>query len=398
MENRKFDIVLFGSTGFTGGLVAEYFATNVDLTKVKWAIAGRNAEKLETVKSNLISINPACKNVTVLTCNSDDVTSLENVTKQTKIIVTTVGPFAQHGETLVEACVNTSTNYCDITGEPAFVKSILKKYNKTAEEKGIYILNCCGFDSIPADAGALFTAMQLPANETKTVKGFVSSNGTFSGGTFASAVGAMSDIGKNLLFPKKNKSSEEDASTKTKKTPVAKRIKSDLHFEKAINKWALPMPVIDPWMVQRTSLYKPTVFGENFEYAQFIALKSLPQTIGLVGAVSALIIGAQIPPVKNLILQYRKSGEGPTPEQRAKSRFKLTFIGESESKKVITTVSGGDPGYTETAKMLSETALTLLDNLGKLPLKGGILTPAGTLGNLLIDKLHSKGILFEVIG
>lgn len=99
------------------------------------------------------------------------------------------------------------------------------------------------------------------------------------------------------------------------------------------------MPVIDPWMVQRTSLYKPTVFGENFEYAQFLALKSLPQTISLVGAVGALIVGAQIPPIKNLILQYRKSGEGPSKEQRDKSRFKLSFIGESETKKVMTTVS-----------------------------------------------------------
>ncbi|MFN8282144.1 MAG: saccharopine dehydrogenase NADP-binding domain-containing protein [Chitinophagales bacterium] len=394
MENRKFDIVLFGSTGFTGGLTAEYFAANVDLKKVKWAIAGRNAEKLEAVKSNLVSINAACSVVEILTCNSDDLASLENVTKQTKIIVTTVGPFAQHGETLVEACVNTATNYCDITGEPAFVKSVLKKHNKAAVEKGIYILNCCGFDSIPADAGALFTAMQLPANETKTIKGFVSSNGTFSGGTFASAVGAMSDIGKNIFAPKKT--SSDDTSSERKK-PTKKRIKSQIHFEKSINKWALPMPVIDPWMVQRTSLYKPTVFGENFEYAQFLALKSLPQTISLVGAVGALIVGAQIPPIKNLILQYRKSGEGPSKEQRDKSRFKLSFIGESETKKVMTTVSGGDPGYTETSKMLSETALVLLENLGKLPIKGGVLTPAGTLGNLLIDRLNSKGILFEVI-
>ena len=343
MENRKFDIVLFGSTGFTGGLVAEYFAANVDLKNIKWAIAGRNAEKLDTVKANLISINAACKNIEILLCNSDDIASLENVTKQTKIIVSTVGPFAVHGETLVEACVNTATNYCDITGEPAFVKSVLKKHNKAAEAKGIYILNCCGFDSIPADAGALFTAMQLPANETKTVRGFVSSNGTFSGGTFASAVGAMADIS---LFPAKKESS--DTSEKTTKTTAVKRIKSNLYFEKTIKKWALPMPVIDPWMVQRTSLYKPTVFGENFEYAQYIALKSLPQTVGLVSAVGALMVGAQIPPLKNLILQYKKSGDGPTAEQRAKSRFKLTFIGESESKKVITTVSGGDPGYTET--------------------------------------------------
>jgi short subunit dehydrogenase-like uncharacterized protein len=125
-------------------------------------------------------------------------------------------------------------------------------------------------------------------------------------------------------------------------------------------------------------------------------MPNLPAAIGLVGTVGALMLGAQIKPVRDLLLQFRKSGEGPGQEERDKSYFKLMFIGESETKKVITKVSGGDPGYTETSKMLSETALTLLENLGKLPLKGGVLTPAGTLGSLLIEKLQSKGIKFEV--
>lgn len=390
MEDRKYDIVLFGSTGFTGNLVAEYFAENVSLGKVKWAIAGRNPEKLEKVKNNLMHLNAECEDVDILECNSDDLQSLMDVTSQTKIIVTTVGPFALYGEKLVEACVETGTNYCDITGEPDFVKTIYKKYNDAAREKGIYIINCCGFDSIPADAGAYFTAMQLPANETKTVKGFVTSSGTFSGGTFASAVNAMSEMGKNMFSGKKKEEKSEKPKTK-------RRIENKIYFEKDLDKWALPMPVIDPWIVQRTSQYRKDIFGNDFEYAQFLSMQSLPKALGLVAGVGAVIVGAQIPPVKNLMLQYRKSGEGPTKEQRDKSYFKLTFIGESETKKVKTKVSGGDPGYTETSKMLSETALTLLDNLGKLPLKGGIVTPAGTLGSLLIEKLQSKGINFEVI-
>ena len=158
------------------------------------------------------------------------------------------------------------------------------------------------------------------------------------------------------------------------------------------------MPVIDPWMVMRTGRYQKDVFGDDFEYAQFVSVNTLPQTIGLVGMVGALVAGAQIPPVKNLMLQYRKSGEGPSQEERDKSYFKRIFIGESETKNVITKVSGGDPGYTETSKMLSETALTLLENLGKLKVVGGVLTPCGALGKLLIEKLQTKGIKFEVIG
>lgn len=390
MGTRKYDIVIFGATGFTGNLVAEYFARNVSSKKVKWAIAGRNINKLEVVKINLMHLNPECAEVGVLECNADDLKSLEKVTKQATVIVTTVGPFVQHGENLVQACVNTATNYCDITGEPEFVKSVLKKQNAAAREKGIYIINCCGFDSIPADAGAFFTAMQLPANEIKTIRGFVSTNASFSGGTFASAINAMADAGKNFsVFP--NKDNDD------KNTPK-KRIKNTIYFDKTLKKWAIPMPVIDPWMVMRTGRYQKDVFGDDFEYAQFVSVNTLPQTIGLVGMVGALVAGAQIPPVKNLMLQYRKSGEGPSQEERDKSYFKVIFIGESETKSVITKVSGGDPGYTETSKMLSETALTLLENLGKLKVVGGVLTPCGALGKLLIEKLQTKGIKFEVIG
>ncbi len=389
MSNRKYDIVLFGSTGFTGSLVAEYFANNVSLKKTNWAIAGRSLDKLNNIKSRLISINPECEQVNVLVCNSDNLNSLEDVTAQTRIIVTTVGPFAIHGEMLVQACVNTATNYCDITGEPEFVKSILKKHDSITKEKGIYIINCCGFDSIPADAGAFFTAMQLPANETKTIKGFVSSNGTFSGGTFSSAISAMANV---KFFP-----SKKDSTNPSEKKVDKKRINDTIYFEKEIQKWALPMPVIDPWMVMRTSEYRKENFGEKFEYAQFLSLPNLPSVFGLVSIVGLLMVGAQVKPIRNLLLNYKKSGEGPTKEKRDKSYFKIIFSGESETKKVITMVSGGDPGYTETSKMLSETALTLLENLGKLPLKGGVLTPCGTLGNLLIEKLQSKGIKFEII-
>lgn len=388
MAERKYDIVLFGSTGFTGRLVAEYFAQHVPLNRVKWALAGRNPEKLEAVKAGLVALEPSCEQVGLLHGDSNDLASLEQVTAQTRIIVTTVGPFALYGEKLAEACVHTGTHYCDITGEPEFVKTLIRKYDAQAKEKGVYLINCCGFDSIPADAGAYFTALQLPANESKTIRGFMSTNASFSGGTFASAIHALSDFGKGG----NGAASKNPSASKNKK-----RVRASLYFEKALNRWALTMPVIDPWMVMRTAQYRKEVFGEGFEYAQFLAMKHLSQVLGLLGIVGAAFAGAKIPAVKERMLQYRKSGEGPSKEQRDKSYFKVIFIGESETARVMTKVSGGDPGYTETSKMLSETALTLLENLGKLPVKGGVLTPAGTLGSLLIDKLRARGIRFEVV-
>jgi short subunit dehydrogenase-like uncharacterized protein len=389
MGNRKYDILLFGSTGFTGGLVAEYFAVNVDLKKVKWAIAGRNADKLAVVKKRLEAINPACSTAAILQADSENYDSLLAAVSQAQIVVTTVGPFALHGESLVKACVEAGTNYCDITGEPEFVKSILKQYDSEAKSKGIYILNCCGFDSIPADAGAFYTAMQLPANERKTIRGYVDTKGSFSGGTYASAINAMADLSKNFRM------GEKEGKDPDKKS--FRKIDQKIYFDRYLHRWALPMPVIDPWMVARSAIYRKEVYGDDFAYAQFLTLKTLPQVIGLVTMIGGVMAGAQIKTIKNLLLNYRKSGEGPNKETRDKSYFKLTFIGESETKKVVTKVSGGDPGYTETSKMLSETALLLMENMGKLPLKGGVLTPAGTLGNLLIERLQSKGICFEVI-
>lgn len=386
MSERPFDILLFGATGFTGGLVAEYFARNVDRNSVKWVLAGRNASKLEAVKQRLVAINPACASVELLQADSDDADSLLKAVSKAKVVVTTVGPFALHGEALVKACVAAGTHYCDITGEPEFVKTVLRNYDAEAKAKGIFILNCCGFDSIPADAGAYFTAMQLPANERKTIRGFVSTNGSFSGGTYASAIGAMAKLGKASGEPREGGGKS------------GRKIEQKIHFDKSLQRWALPMPVIDPWMVARTARYRSEVFGDDFAYAQFLSLRSLPQLIGLLAVVGGMAAGAQLQPVREMMLNYRKSGEGPDQATRDKSYFKVTFLGESETKQVKTQVSGGDPGYTETSKMLSETALLLLEHAGKLPLKGGVLTPAGALGHLLIERLQAKGIRFEVTG
>ena len=387
MGNRQYDVVILGATGFTGGLVADYFAANVEPGKIRWAIAGRSVDKLEAVKIRLLHQYPDCKSVGVIVCDTNQLKSVEKMTAQTKMIVTTVGPFALYGANVVKACVKTGTHYCDITGEPEFVKQMVRDYDAAAREKGIYITHCCGFDSIPADAGTYFTAMQLPANETKQIKGFVTTNAAFSGGTYASAIHAMSGIGKSV--GEKPESSE--------KQTAKQALPEWPYYEKTWKKWAVPMPVIDPWIVRRTAKSRPQVFGSGFSYAQYLALPDLPKVVKLVASVGAVAIGAQIPPVKEWLLQFKKSGDGPSEAKRAKSWFKVDFIGESETKKVQTRVSGGDPGYTETSKMLSETALTILEHEGQLPLAGGVVTPAGVLGHLLIEKLEAKGIRFEVL-
>jgi short subunit dehydrogenase-like uncharacterized protein len=388
MNERKFDIVIYGATGFTGALVAEYFAKNVDSTNIKWAIAGRNLEKLEAVKQQLISIQPACESLELIIADGDVEASLLEMAASTKILITTVGPYAKYGRPVVAACIAEKTHYLDITGEPEFVKEILEEFDDAAQSNEVLVLNCCGFDSIPADAGAYFTASQFDVKDKITIKGYVSAKGNFSGGTWQSAILAMSKIAS---------SSKESITLDSFTKQVSKPALPSIHKVHELSKWALPMPVIDPWMVKRSSEARPEVYGSRFKYGQYISLKNIPTMAVLLMGVAGVGLAAQWKPTRDLLLSYKKSGDGPSAEERANSFFKINFIGESSHQKVQCTVSGGDPGYTETAKMLSEAALTLLQNYEELPFKGGVMTPAGALGDHLINRLKAAGIWFEVI-
>jgi short subunit dehydrogenase-like uncharacterized protein len=388
MNNRTFDIIIYGATGFTGTLVAEYFAEHVGAGTAKWAIAGRNAQKLQAVKDRLVNINPAAAAVGIVTANSDDAIELNQMCASTKILVTTVGPYAHYGEPLVAACVASGTHYLDITGEPDFVNAMLKKYDDAAKTKNVLLINCCGFDSIPADAGAFFTASQLP-DGPKNIKGYVTANGTFSGGTWASAINAFSKL--------TNKSGSGESSGSANSHSVGSGLPG-FHYISELKKWAVPMPVIDPWMVKRSSLLQKEHYGNGFSYGQYIGLKNLPTVAGLLAAVGGVVAAAQFEWSRNLLLNYRKSGEGPSAEERAKGYFKITFLGEGGGKNVRCSISGGDPGYSETAKMLSESALTVLHHYDNLKVKGGVVTPAGALGQFLIDRLQEAGIRFQVEG
>jgi short subunit dehydrogenase-like uncharacterized protein len=380
MENREFDIILYGATGFTGQLAAEYLALKTDLPPERWAIAGRNQARLEKVREGLCRLDPACSAIAVILADSGDRPGLKVMAGRTKIIATTVGPYALYGEELVQACAMMGTHYLDITGEPNFVSNLLDKYDALARQNNALIINCCGFDSIPADLGAYYTAGRLQNKEEITIKAFVSSKGSFSGGTWASALNAMAEgIG-------------------TKKKGSAKsqgRLDKSIHFDKTAGKWAVPMPVIDPWMVKRSSAEHPGIYGSQFEYGQYLGLKSVLAVGGLLAGVGLVYAGAQVKPIRNQMLKFRKPGEGPDEEARAKHWFRLTFFGTSGNERVKATVSGGDPGYGETSKMLAESALTVLYNYDKLNVKGGVTTPAGALGEHLMKRLQAAGIRFE---
>lgn len=385
---RKYDIVVFGATGFTGGLTAEYLARHAPAT-LRWALAGRNAEKLKMVRARLGDINAACKDVDLLSADIDDADSIKAVAAATKVVITTVGPYIKYGEPLVAACAAAGTDYVDLTGEPEFVDKMWLRYHDQAKASGARIVNCCGFDSIPHDLGVHFTVKHLPEDVALKVEGFVRASGTFSGGTFHSAITAFSRLAEYAKVRKQRRDRED--------FPIDRKIGStrqSIHFMKEFGAWAVPMPTIDPQIVRRSAAANDR-YGPNFRYGHFILIKKLPQVAALVGGAAALLVGAQLKVTRERLLKFKNPGDGPTEEQRQKGWFRIRFIGIGGNKRIMTEVSGGDPGYGETSKMLAESALCLA--LDRLPRKGGVITPAQAMGDALIERLQAAGMQFRVI-
>ncbi len=384
-HDRALDLVVFGATGFTGKLAAEYLAARKDAS-LRWAIAGRSKAKLEEVKRALVAIDPACSAVEVIEARSDDPSSLAAMTAKARVVLTTVGPYAEHGEPLVEACVKTETDYVDITGEPAFVDRMLARWHVRAEAARIRVVSCCGFDSIPHDLGAYYTVRKLPSDRPITVEGFVRARGGMSGGTWHSAIGAFS----NLAELRKKKPKVELQSRKVG------GLRSGVHYERRLGAWAAPLPTIDPQVVLR-SARALAEYGPDFKYGHFAQIKSALTVVGGAVGIGALLVLAQIPPAKALLLKVKKQGEGPSEEERKKGWFQVTFLGRAGDVEVKTRVSGGEPGYSETAKMVSESALCLAFDRDGLPKRYGVITTAMAMGEKLQERLEKAGMKFETL-
>ena len=391
-EERNYDIIIFGATGFTGGLTADYLAAQPEMKKLRWALAGRSSAKLEAVRKRLTGINPDCAELDLIEIDVNFPAKLKKVVEQARVIITTVGPYIHHGEPLVKACAEAGTDYVDLTGEPEFVDLIIEKYDAVARKSGARIVNCCGFDSIPHDLGVLFTVDKLPKDQPIRIEGFVRAGGTFSGGTWHSAIHAMSRMRGHAKKRKQLQAQQSKANADGRKVgSTAMKI----HKESEIGAWAVPMPTIDPEVIKRSARALKK-YGPDFKYGHFMAIKRAATLVIGGVAMSGVVAGAQFAPTRKLLLSVRDQGEGPTAEQRAKGWFKVRFLAQSGDVKLQTQVSGGDPGYGDTAKMLGESALCFA--LDKLPKTGGILTPAVALGKPLIKRLQDNaGMKFEVL-
>ena len=382
--SRDYDIVVFGATGFTGQLVCEYLASSEEIGRTRVALAGRNRAKLERLRAKLASDHPALADVALVVADSGDTASLAEMASSTRVVLTTVGPYARYGEPLVAACAEHGTDYVDLTGEPTWWREMIDRHHDRAEQTGARIVPACGFDSIPFDLGALFTAKLLPSDGPRRIRGYLSARGSVSGGTWNTALGIMGGTRKKT------------GRVATKSSPRGPRRtrRRGVHRPEELGGWAAPLPTIDPLIVRRSSRLREDL-GEELGYAHYYRAHNTVQGIGLglfVGTVFAL---AQVGPLRSLLGRARPPGQGPSPEQRAKSWFRVDLFGEGSGQKVHVQIRGGDPGYGETAKMIAESALSLVHD--DLPERGGVLTTASVMGEKLVGRLDRAGLTFRQI-
>ncbi|MFC9295315.1 saccharopine dehydrogenase family protein [Streptomyces sp. NPDC057011] len=387
-SERPYDVVLFGATGFVGALTAEYLAAHAP-AGCRWALAGRDRAKLERLRERLAALDPACAAVELLQADASDPEAVRELAASTRVLATTVGPYVWYGTELVAACAEAGTDYVDLTGEPEFVDRTYVEHDARARETGARLVHACGFDSIPADLGAYFTVGQLPEGVPLRVDGFLRSNALFSGGTLASALTAVSRGPQTLAAARARRLHEPRLLGRRARGPVGAP-----RFSRETGTWAVPLPVLDPAVVARSAAALER-YGPDFRYRHYASVRHLPFAVGGTAAVGATVALAQIPPARRWLMNRWEAGQGPDAERRARSWFTVRFVGEGGGRRVFTEVSGGDPGYGDTAKMLAESALCLAYDA--LPEAAGQLTTAVAMGDALIDRLRKAGITFRVV-
>jgi short subunit dehydrogenase-like uncharacterized protein len=399
-SQADYDIVLFGATGFTGELTARVLLSQMP-PGARWALAGRDHQKLAALRERLAGADPAAAELSLLTADVGDPPTLEALALSSRVVISTVGPYLAHGQALVAACAKAGTDYMDLCAEPEFVDLMYLRYHQLARETGARLVHSCGFDSVPYDLGALFTISQIPeaAEVPIALEGFALASGAISGGTYHSAVGALGRLKESGRVGRQRRSVERHAPDgKLAEGRRVRGISRRPHRDRFAGGWVVPAPTIDPQQVLRTARLNER-YGPDFSYAHYIVTRKLRTTVGLVVSVGLLAMLAQVRPTRAALLKLKRPGSGPSENKRAKSFFRVRFrarVDGPQARVLVTEVSGGDPGYGETAKILAHAALCLAFDEAPAP-GGGQWSPALALGQPLIDRLVAAGIVFRVV-
>ena len=390
--DKKYEIIVYGATGFTGQICCKYLRDNY--TDLVWAMAGRNGDKLEEIKSNL---NLDCD---VVVADGADIEALRSLASQTKVVLSTAGPFARYGSLLVQACVESGTHYTDITGENHWVRGLIDKHHSEAASKRVRIIPSCGYDSIPSDLGAFFTISQFNKPVSR-VDVYHEAQGGASGGT-TETIFTMDGLSKEMRDPfvlNPQETVSEEQRQKSKDGFVVEQVDG-------INGWSGigMMAVANTRVVRRSAALmeqNQKSYGSNFTFGEhgLFSTKRMARLASYGSILAFLVIGT---PLKYLVRPFLlKPGQGPSQETQDKGWFRATFVAHSEDneRKICSMYGSGDPGYKSTAKMVCESAIALArsNDLPGGSEYGGVLTSAVGLGDVLIERLKNAEIEFKVI-
>lgn len=386
-SDRQFDVVVFGASGYTGRLVAEYLNNEYPDADFTWAMAGRSIEKLSSVRAEM----GIPESIPLIAVDSDDPKSLEAMVTSTRVVITTVGPYQLYGEELVKQCAIHGSDYVDLSGEPAWMYHTIEAYHDMARDSGARIVHSCGFDSIPFDLGVFHLqahAKSVTGSSVSRVKGRVRAmNGSFSGGTIASLRATMAAASKDpsiittLLNP--------FALTQGFTGPTQPN-GDEPCYDDELQSWSAPfiMATINSKNVHRSNFLMGHPYGEDFAYDEMLLTGDGDQ-----GKAAAEFVARD----NSLAESPLQPGEGPSKEEREAGNYEALFVAQGASGELLmTSVTGDrDPGYGSTSKMLAESALCLLKNpdMGS----GGVQTPAAAMGQALIDRLQAHaGLTFKI--
>jgi short subunit dehydrogenase-like uncharacterized protein len=389
MSEREFDLVVFGASGYTGKLVAEYIQNEYGGDQsLKWALAGRNKDKLAGIKEDLNLES----DLTILKVDSNDQESLDAMTSAAKCILTTVGPYQLYGSNLVESCAKNGTDYVDLTGEPGWMYEMINEHKETAKKSGSRIVFSCGFDSIPFDLGVYFVQQAVRdkfGKPAQHVRGRVKAmNGEFSGGTIASLGATMATLKEK---PELIKVLANPFSLTEGFEGPTQLDDSKVLLDEKLNMWVAPfvMAPINTKNIHRSNALLGHEYGEDFCYDEMMIAGEGEEGKQIADAMtSANPMGGEDVP---------QPGEGPSQESREQGNYDVQFFADIDEGCIEARVTGDmDPGYGSTSKMITESAMCLIHDCNDL--SGGIYTPAPAMGNKLIKRLIEKaGLTFDII-
>ncbi|RAR62471.1 short subunit dehydrogenase-like uncharacterized protein [Paraburkholderia unamae] len=414
MSTLRYDIVVFGASSFVGQILtrylAEYFLAQGET--LRWAIAGRSEAKLNDVKR---SLGAEWQSLPVIVADAASEMQLRALCEQTRVVVSTVGPYALYGEPLIKVCVESGTDYCDLTGETQWIKRMIEQYESTAQRTGARIVHCCGFDSVPSDMGVQFLQQhamrQFGAPATHVKMRVKTLKGGASGGTVASLINVVQEaaadpslrqalINPYALCP--------NAHGYTARQHVVRTAE----FDAAFDAWIAPfvMAAINERVVHRSNALSGNAYGSQFTYDEAVltgpGLKGRLSAFATVAGLAAFMAGIVIGPVRRVMQRFLlpKPGEGPSPEAQRAGCYDLRFFGRTDEGQVVRVKVTGDrdPGYGSTGKMLGQAAISLARDLVEDGVKvgrgGGFWTPATIFDERFIERLtRHAGLRFERI-